>query len=924
MYNRSMNEELSIHRHSLNNTGDVNQSGLLASHESTMKWKLRQEARNKLLQTEAQKIPSDEDIDAFGDLLKSHCQRTSTDDVELIRYDEYRKAIAEVHSELLRAFIPSNLFMSLLTAYNDDQFGRIPVQVVIDYLRLRKDKMNKIITLNYYDSNGKGYLTDEDLNDYISEEYMSRSPVITLLEMETALWDENCIAAAANAEGESKRQRDDSSEDKSDKGNDKSDDKDGGSESDEAKVIVSLGSAVSEQTTSNCDKIAIGFFDWRFSKGNFHRVAELYVQLDGDGNGLLDASELADFRRITNTFINRLISVFVKFMNVVSVDIVNQIFQVTQTYEKDPPKIDLRVFIDFLLGIENRSDPASIVYHFRVLDLNGDGYLDAFELKYFYDDMAVLSEQCYGVDSEMQFALPLFEDIKDEIFDMVKPKDPLRISLEELLACGQGGTICGMITDLDCLLEYENREDPGRLQEDLKLRVEEDGKMMEDRRDSAEKLKDANEMMEFHKRLVEATEKLQQQKLNENPLEKTNATEVVDNDNDRDESEVIARNENDFENDENSVAKEGEGEERPVWELPVVEYQKPLKKDPERVLYVMKHMRSMTLAEMRRYLKEDHIDSRGTRAQLMARLRKYYRRDFAIIKSDEPMRNRTERYYDYFVVMDFECTCEDEVYEYEHEIIEFPAVLVDVRNRRVVDTFRSHVRPTLNPILSEFCTKLTGITQEMVDNALPFTDVLVSFRMWMQSHRLGQENARYAFVTDGPWDIAKFFQMQCLQVGFDCYCFDLLIQFICGMLSTLGMTFEGREHCGLDDSKNIARIVIRMLEDRSELRVNEKLARGRDDSNKRQATGRNSSMSNQSKHQNADTAERRCKSASLSQGQQNVGEINENLGESKRADQTEQRQRWRDTLPLKVHSVCKDAFISGEYLDCDTCDEAFD
>lgn len=40
------------------------------------------------------------------------------------------------------------------------------------------------------------------------------------------------------------------------------------------------------------------------------------------------------------------------------------------------------------------------------------------------------------------------------------------------------------------------------------------------------------------------------------------------------------------------------------------------------------------------------------------------------------------------------------------------------------------------------------------------------------------------------------------------------------MLSELGMTFEGREHCGLDDSKNIARIVIRMLEDRSELRVN--------------------------------------------------------------------------------------------------------
>lgn len=40
-----------------------------------------------------------------------------------------------------------------------------------------------------------------------------------------------------------------------------------------------------------------------------------------------------------------------------------------------------------------------------------------------------------------------------------------------------------------------------------------------------------------------------------------------------------------------------------------------------------------------------------------------------------------------------------------------------------------------------------------------------------------------------------------------------------GMLTFLNMEFEGREHSGLDDSKNIARIVIKMLEDKSELRV---------------------------------------------------------------------------------------------------------
>nr|GFB24654.1 probable serine/threonine-protein phosphatase 2A regulatory subunit B'' subunit TON2 [Tanacetum cinerariifolium] len=33
------------------------------------------------------------------------------------------------------------------------------------------------------------------------------------------------------------------------------------------------------------------------------------------------------------------------------------------------------------------------------------------------------------------------EDVRDEIWDMVKPADPLRITLSDLLAFKQGGTI---------------------------------------------------------------------------------------------------------------------------------------------------------------------------------------------------------------------------------------------------------------------------------------------------------------------------------------------------------------------------------------------------------------------------------------------------------------------------------------------------
>lgn len=41
------------------------------------------------------------------------------------------------------------------------------------------------------------------------------------------------------------------------------------------------------------------------------------------------------------------------------------------------------------------------------------------------------------------------------------------------------------------------------------------------------------------------------------------------------------------------------------------------------------------------------------------------------------------------------------------------------------------------------------------------------------------------------------------------------------MLDDLGMTFQGRPHCGLDDSRNIAAIAIHLLQDGCLMRVNE-------------------------------------------------------------------------------------------------------
>lgn len=46
------------------------------------------------------------------------------------------------------------------------------------------------------------------------------------------------------------------------------------------------------------------------------------------------------------------------------------------------------------------------------------------------------------------------------------------------------------------------------------------------------------------------------------------------------------------------------------------------------------------------------------------------------------------------------------------------------------------------------------------------------------------------------------------------------------MLEKLGLKYEGRPHSGLDDSRNIARIALRMLQDGCQLRVNERMHAG--------------------------------------------------------------------------------------------------
>ena len=58
-----------------------------------------------------------------------------------------------------------------------------------------------------------------------------------------------------------------------------------------------------------------------------------------------------------------------------------RVFDESLTYEGE---MDYKTYLDFVLSLENRHEPQSLHYLFRILDVEHQGYLTSFTLNYFF------------------------------------------------------------------------------------------------------------------------------------------------------------------------------------------------------------------------------------------------------------------------------------------------------------------------------------------------------------------------------------------------------------------------------------------------------------------------------------------------------------------------------------------------------------
>jgi serine/threonine-protein phosphatase 2A regulatory subunit B'' len=171
-------------------------------------------------------------------------------------------------------------------------------------------------------------------------------------------------------------------------------------------------------------------FNW-FSATSAQRVYGQYLQLDVDRNGMLSRAEIAGIGDGTLTDI-----------------VLDRLFEETHTYAGE---MDYKSFLDLALAMDNKKSIRGLEYFWRLLDVNHRGYITVQQISLFYRDVQKKMVAAFHEPANVA-------DVIDEIFDMVKPLDPYKITFKDLIRCGCGDTIVSILTDVRGFYNYENRE----------------------------------------------------------------------------------------------------------------------------------------------------------------------------------------------------------------------------------------------------------------------------------------------------------------------------------------------------------------------------------------------------------------------------------------------------------------------------------
>jgi inhibitor of KinA sporulation pathway (predicted exonuclease) len=176
----------------------------------------------------------------------------------------------------------------------------------------------------------------------------------------------------------------------------------------------------------------------------------------------------------------------------------------------------------------------------------------------------------------------------------------------------------------------------------------------------------------------------------------------------------------------------------------------------------------------------------------------------------------------HYLVIDLEATCDDRalgdgrggVPPNEMETIEIGAVLADAETLEPIGDFQTFIQPVRHPVLTPFCTKLTSITQEEVSNARGFREAIEDLERFIDGRDA-------LFCSWGDYDRNQFerdARFHHVTLPFGGRHLNLKKSFsaelgvterygMAGALARVGLPLVGTHHRGIDDARNIAKLL---------------------------------------------------------------------------------------------------------------------
>jgi len=176
-----------------------------------------------------------------------------------------------------------------------------------------------------------------------------------------------------------------------------------------------------------------------------------------------------------------------------------------------------------------------------------------------------------------------------------------------------------------------------------------------------------------------------------------------------------------------------------------------------------------------------------------------------------------------FIIYDLEATCWESTYEAhgkKQEIIEIGALKINAEGY-IDSRFESFVRPVFHPTLTNFCQRLTSITQVDVNQADKFPLVIEDFQEWIGLF----DEEEYLLCSWGFFDRSAFMK-NCkyhdIEGDWAKKHISLKHQYprikntgraigLRKAVESEGFDFEGIHHRAISDAENLAKIFIRYL-----------------------------------------------------------------------------------------------------------------